>query len=483
MVVRSKMGLGEAAGKGFVHPTTGVELGNGLAWPKHLPGIMLALFLVPAHAADAKIKDLFDLSLEQLSNVEVTSVSGRSERLQDAAASIFVISADDIRRSGATTVPDALRIAPNLQVARVSASSYAISARGANNGIGNKLLVLIDGRTVYSPLFSGVIWDAQDVMLEDVDRIEVISGAGATLWGANAVNGVINVITRAAIDTQGALAVAGAGNVQAGAAARYGGTFGEDGHYRVYGKGFNQANTERSNGTAVKDRFDRSQAGFRADWGHTNSNFTVQGDAYNGRSESGPLGEPTLSGANLLGRWNRQLANDSSLRVQAYFDHAERNDPLIYRDKTDTFDIQFQHGFTLAGTHQILWGGGYRNAHDSTETRFVPQNILPQTFSPTSRNLNWKNMFVQDEIALGRRVDLTLGAKVETNIYTGAEFLPSARLAWKIADNHTLWTSASRAVRAPARLDRDFRVFLNLPGLPLIPVIKGGPDFQSEISN
>src|SRR4051812_2592396 len=198
-------------------------------------------------ANGATLSDLTDLSLEQLSDVNVTSVSRQAEPLQDAAASIFVISSNDIRRSGAATLPEALRIAPNIQVARVNASTYAISARGANNAIGNKLLVMIDGRTVYSPLFSGVFWDAQDVMLEDVERIEVISGPGATLWGANAVNGVINVITRNAGETQGTLGAVGGGNRETGGALRYGGTVGRDGRYRVYGKGFEQFNSERSN--------------------------------------------------------------------------------------------------------------------------------------------------------------------------------------------------------------------------------------------
>jgi iron complex outermembrane receptor protein len=445
-------------------------------------GLLIAFTVELAFSAERQGKDLFELSLEQLGEIEVTSVSRRSERLQDAAASIFVISAEDIRRSGATVLPEALRIAPNLQVARISASSYAISARGANNAIGNKLLVLIDGRTVYSPLFSGVFWDAQDVMLEDVERIEVISGPGAALWGANAVNGVINVITRSAQDTQGALAAAGGGNREAGGAARYGGTFGTDGHYRVYGKGFNQFNTERANGSAVKDRFDRGQAGFRTDWGGADSNFTVQGDAYTGVSEAGPAGKPTIEGMNLLGRWNGRLADDSTLRIQAYYDRAERDDPFTYANKTDTVDIEFQHGFLLAGQHKVLWGGGYRNAHDSTQTHFIAQNILPQAFVPSSRNLHWSNLFVQDEVPLGPKVDLTIGAKVETNVYTGAEYLPNVRLAWKVTDRHTVWGEASRAVRAPARLDTDFRLYLKLPGA-LIPIINGGPDFKSEVAN
>src|SRR5580658_3551644 len=288
-----------------------------------LLGAATALLPRIALAVDAPPAELIDLSLEQLSNIEVTSVSRRPESLQDAPASIYVITADDIRRSGANTLPEALRLAPNLQVARVSASSYAISARGFNNAIGNKLLVLIDGRTVYSPLFSGVFWDAQDVMLEDIERIEVISGPGATLWGANAVNGVINIITRPAKTTQGTLVAAGSGNRETAAAVRTSGTFGDDGRYRVYAKGFSEAGTDEQNGSSAHDRFDRGQIGFRADTGTAASNFTLQGDAYDGISDADISGRPTLSGMNLLGRYTRDLGDGSSLRVQAYFDHAQ----------------------------------------------------------------------------------------------------------------------------------------------------------------
>jgi iron complex outermembrane receptor protein len=445
-------------------------------------GALTALMPVLAQAEDPQPADLTTLSLEQLSDIQVTSVSRRAESLQDAAASIYLITADDIRRSGATTLPEALRLAPNLQVARVSASSYAISARGFNNAIGNKLLVLIDGRTVYTPLFSGVFWDAQDVMLEDIDRIEVISGPGATLWGANAVNGVINVITRAASRTQGVLAAAGGGNGETGAAVRSGGTFGGDGSYRIYAKGMSEFHTELANGASAHDRFGREQIGFRADRGDANSSFTVQGDAYSGVSEPGPAGRPTISGANLLGRWTRQLANGSSFNVQTYFDHTERNDPFTYADRIDLFDAEFQHGFDLTARQKILWGGGVRYARDSTETHFIALNPLPEAFLPARKSLQWSNLFVQDEIALTQAVSLTLGMKVETNVYTHAEYLPDARISWKPAGNTILWADASRAVRAPARLDRDFNFYLSLPKTPLIPVIKGGPDFQSEVA-
>src|SRR5437899_4351204 len=249
--------------------------------------------------------------------VIVTSVSKKPEKLSEAASAITVITQEDIRRSGATSLPEALRLAPNLEVARVDSRQYAISARGFNNTIANKLLVLIDGRTVYTPLFSGVVWDAQDTLLEDVDRIEVISGPGATLWGANAVNGVINVITRRAAETQGTLLAAGAGNLERGAAARQGGNLGEDGAFRVYGKVSDRDRTLRADGTSAHDSWDSGQAGFRADWGTAAGAFTLQGDAYRGTIDQAS-GDIRISGGNVLGRWARQLSGGDRVQVQAY---------------------------------------------------------------------------------------------------------------------------------------------------------------------
>lgn len=438
----------------------------------------------PAFGAADASGNLADLSIEELSNIEITSVSRHAERLSDAAASIYVITADDIRRSGATSLPEALRLAPNLQVARINTGQYAISARGFNNAIGNKLLVLIDGRTVYTPFFSGVNWDSQFVMLADVERIEVISGPGASLWGANAVNGVINVLTRPAGSTQGALAAAGAGNRELGGTARYGGKLENGGAYRVYGMGFNRNNTRRGSTTPVADGWETAQAGFRMDWDNGPHGFTLQGDAYQGRSENGPLGPPKISGANLLARWSRELDGGDSVKVQAYYDHTRRDDPFVLRVEIDLFDVEFQHGFSLGERHRLVWGGGYRFATDESETHFSAANFLPQGLIPASQILKWGNLFIQDEIALTPALELTLGFKVETNIYTGAEYLPNARLAWKPGAGQLLWGAVSRAVRAPARIDRDFRLWLDLPGpAPLVPVIVGGPDFQSEVAD
>jgi iron complex outermembrane receptor protein len=438
--------------------------------------LLLALAAAPLAAAQPKAKALADLSLEELGKVEVTSVSGRAERLSDAPSSIYVITSEDIRRSGATSLPEALRLAPNLQVARIDTGTYAISARGFNNAIANKLLVLIDGRTVYAPYYSGVQWDQQDVMLEDVERIEVISGPGATLWGANAVNGVINVITRSAADTRGALAAVGGGNRETLGTVRFGGRLGDAGAFRVYAKTSQMQNTKTAAGAAVPDGLERSQAGFRADWAAGADAFTVQGDAYQGGAEHrgffGPfeLRPITASGANLLARWSRKLDGGSDFDLQAYYDHSRRNDSLQYSPEVDVTDVQFRHHIP-AGAHELLWGAGYRNARDNIQPgvlfRFVPQE----------RSMTWTNVFLQDEIRLDRGVVLTLGAKLESNDYTGWEFLPSARLAWKYSEQMLLWGALSRAVRAPARLDRDLRVPPNPPF-----IIAGGPNFRSEVA-
>jgi iron complex outermembrane receptor protein len=424
-------------------------------------------------------RDLADLSLEELANIQVTSVSGRAERLSDAPASIYVITAEDIRRSGVTSLPEALRLAPNLQVARTDASQYAISARGFNNAIGNKLLVLVDGRTIYTPFFSGVFWDQQDVLLEDVERIEVISGPGATLWGANAVNGVINVTTRAARDTQGGLLTLAGGDLEGGGAFRYGSTFGENGHYRAYAKVQRLQNTKTASGVAIADGRDFSQAGFRADWRDGRDGFTVQGDGYNGRSEQRapflifPLGRIESSGTNILGRWTRNLGDGSDLSVQAYYDHSDRQDALQYSPRSDVVDLQLQHSLSF-GAHKLLWGGGYRHGDD-----YVQPGIF-FAFIPRSRGLDWSNVFAQGEFKLGPSLDLTLGVKFESNDYTGVETLPSARLAWKFSPGHLAWAALSRAVRAPARLDHDIRSF----GIgPPFTIIGGGDQFESEIAN
>ena len=419
-------------------------------------------------AQPTRVADLADLSIEELGNIQITSVSKHAERLSDAPAAIFVITGDDIRRSGATRLAEALRLAPNLEVARVSASSYAISARGFNNTIANKLLVLIDGRTVYTPLFSGVFWDAQDVMLEDVERIEVISGPGATLWGANAVNGVINVITRRASDTQGAFAYGRAGDLERGYGARYGAMSGT-GAYRVYGRFFDVFNTTRVNGATASDGWSKGQVGFRSDWGTAANGLTLQGDAYRGSLDQAFGDDSSISGNNLLGRWNRDLAGWGQLQVQSYFEHTERDIPGTFAERLNIFDVEFQHGLREIGAHRLTWGGGYRHGDDRVS------NSAVLAFLPANRGLRWANVFAQDEIALEENLRLTLGTKFENNYYTGTEPLPSARLAWKPQPQRLIWSAVSRAVRAPSRIDRDFFITAGPTQL------NGGPDFESEV--
>lgn len=444
-------------------------------------GLALSLLAGLLQATAAASVEFADLSLEELANIEITSVSKRAEPLTDAPASVFVITNDDIRRSGARSLPEALRMAPNLQVARAH-SGYAISARGFNNSAGNKLLVLIDGRSVYSPLFSGVFWDVQNVLMEDVERIEVISGPGGTLWGTNAVNGVINIITQTAADTQGGLVAAGAGNDETGGALRYGGSLGAEGQYRVYGRYFDRDHTHTLDGTARDDAWDMGLAGFRADWDGARDKVTVQANAYRG-TEGQPapgtivtgavfeLGDITVSGANLTARWDHQLDSGSELMLQTYYDRTERTVPPTFAEVLDVFEVQFQHSLQPLGLHTFTWGAEYRHGRDDvTNSQYV-------AFLPAKATLDWVSLFAQDEVSLRDNLRLIFGARIESNDYTDTEFLPNARLAWKPASDHMLWTAISRAVRAPSRLDHDTYV----PGVPPY-LLAGGPDVRSEIA-
>jgi iron complex outermembrane receptor protein len=434
------------------------------------------VFVAAAAQVAAQSATLADLSLEELGAIRVTTVSRTPERIADAPASVFVITSDDIRRSGATSLPEALRLAPNLAVARADSVQYAISARGFNNAVGNKLLVMIDGRTVYTPLFSGVFWDQQDVLLADVDRIEVISGPGATLWGANAVNGVINVITKPAGDTQGALVSARAGDLERQAAVRYGGPLGTSGAFRAYVQTTALDRTHLASGAGGLDEWQRAQAGFRADWQRDDDRLTLQTDAYSGRSQDRgtilniPLGRIEVSGANILARWTRELGGGRELQVQSYLDRASRDDFLFFRPTADIFDIELQHTIPL-GRHDLIWGGDYRRSSDDIRTGFAT------TFIPQKRELDWESLFLQDRWAITTQLEATLGLKLESNDYTGTESLPSFRIAWKPTSGQLVWGSLSRAVRAPSRYDRD--VFF--PGQPPFLVI-GGPNFKSEVA-
>ncbi|RYF17305.1 MAG: TonB-dependent receptor [Comamonadaceae bacterium] len=436
--------------------------------------LLSALSCTAAAAAPVQVAagpGLAELSLEQLSDLPVTSVSGRPESLRSAPASVFVISGEDIRRSGATSLPEALRLAPNLQVARMSAGQYAISARGFNNAIANKLLVLIDGRTIYSTLFSGVFWDFHDVVLEDVERIEVVSGPGGTLWGANAVNGVINVITRTAAATQGGLVSATRSHRGGREAARWGGRLGEAGHLRIYGLSLDRDNTSRANGTEVPDATTKHQVGFRSDLNVARGLLTLQGDAFRGGDDPAANNfAPDIHGGNLLGRWESRFADGSPYRLQAYYDVQARDDVNLFRNRMSSWDLQFTHEPRMPQGHQLLWGGGYRSARDNNE----PSPIV--RFIPGERRLAWANLFAQHQVQRGDW-QFTLGAKAERNSYTGVEFLPNARVAYQHSERNTTWAALSRVVRAPARIDRELFVPANPPFL-----INGGDGFQSEVA-
>jgi iron complex outermembrane receptor protein len=415
---------------------------------------------------------LKQLSIEQLMNVEITSVSKRPERLAQAAAAIQVITQDDIRRSGAASLPEALRLATNLQVAQVDSRQWALSARGFNGTTANKLLVLIDGRTVYTPLYSGVFWDVQDVPLVDVDRIEVISGPGATLWGANAVNGVINVITRSSRDTPGLLVAGGGGNELRGfGTARYGGALGPRWRYRVYGKGFGRQPTVLPNGRDAMDDWHFEQGGFRMDGDASPATrVSVHGDLYDGRISQLSGGDIAVSGGNLAGTWSHTLSPNSDLQAELYFDHTHRNIPGTFGEELDTYNVDVQHRALLGDRHNVVWGLAYRLINDRVA------NSAGLAFLPAHVRRQWFTGFVQDEIAIvPARVQLALGTKLEHNDYTGWEVQPSGRVNWTVSQASTLWAAVSRALRTPSRIDREFFV----PGQPPY-FIAGGPNFHSE---
>jgi len=412
------------------------------------------------------------LSIEQLMNLQVTSVSKRPERLSQTASAIQVITHDDIRRSGASSLPEVLRLATNLQVAQVDSRQWAISARGFNSTTANKLLVLIDGRTVYTPLFSGVFWDVQEVPLTDIDRIEVISGPGATLWGANAVNGVINVITRDAKDTQGLLLSGGGGTEQRGfGTVRYGGALGSGVRYRIYGRGFGRDATALPNGQDAADDWHLGQGGVHVDWDASNaSRVTLQGDLYGGRIGQPSAGDIAVSGGNAMAKWSRTISETSDLAAQLYYDRTHRDIPGTFGEDLDTYDVDLQHRARLGARHDVVWGLGYRLINDrvvnSSALAFLPSHIARQ----------WFTGFVQDEIALvPNKLHVALGTKIEHNDYTGFEIQPSGRVNWGLSPAGTFWAAVSRALRTPSRIDREFFA----PGQPPY-FLAGGPGFHSE---
>lgn len=432
--------------------------------------------------APPEAADLAGLSLEELLSLEVTSVSRRSERISDAPAAVTVLTSEDIHRSGATSIPELLRMVPGVQVGQIDANKWAISARGLSERFADKLLVLIDGRSVYTPLFGGVFWDVQDTLLEDIDRVEVIRGPGGTLWGANAVNGVINIITRDASETQGGLVVGGGGNQErAFGAVRYGGPLGEHFHYRAFAKYFDREPFVTEEGDEAEDGWNQLRGGFRVDGElRADDHLTVQGDLYVGNSngtagdlflrgfeDQGVVNRPVrdhqdVAGGNLLGRITHRISDTASFQAQAYYDRTTRKG-FYFDESRNNLDFDFQHQFRLGDRQEVVWGGGYRFSWDA----FKGRNIV--ALDPTHRSDHLLSAFLQDEIELlPDRLWLTAGSKIEHNSYTGTELQPSVRFRARPFEGHTLWGAVSRAVRTPTRADEDiiFTVSTSVPPPP-----------------
>ncbi len=458
--------------------------------------LAVAAFLCYTAPLYAEQSDLTVLSIEDLMGIKVTSVSKKTQYLSDSAAAIFVITNDDLKRSGVTNIPDALRMIPGLNVARIDSNKWAVNSRGATSRFADKLLVLIDGRSVYTPSFSGVYWEVQNVMLEDVERIEVIRGPGATLWGANAVNGVINIISKHAEDTQSGLVSLGGGSEeQAFASARYGTSLGKNTYGRIYAKGFNGDKFQFSQGDDAGDDWGMRQGGFRVESNlNANDSVNLQGDIYQGdinQQMTLPCStEPyckeksddtEVSGGNLVARWQSILSSTSEFTLQAYYDRTERKEAFAH-EKRNSFDLDFQHRFSAGTRHDIVWGARYR--HTSDDFARNPLVLL----DPDSRSDDLYSAFLQDEISLVQnRLKLTLGSKFEHNDYTGHEVQPSLRLLWLPHPNHKLWTSVSRAVRTPSRVENDGTIINEVipasstpAGLPVVIKTMGTPGYESE---
>jgi len=470
-----------------------------LSWAPNASGQETAAEVEAVSAEVPTDESVLDMSIEDLLNVEITSVSKKAEKRTAAPAAVYVLTNEDIRRSGATNIPDALRTVPGIHVAQINANQWSVSSRAFSGRFANKLLVLIDGRTIYTPFYSGVYWEINDVMLEDVDRIEIIRGPGGTLWGANAVNGVINIVTKKAIDTQGGLlSVAGGSEHRASGVVRYGGAVGELGHYRAYAK---YSYTDQGGsivedgigpeGGNANDDWQNGHAGFRMDLNlSTDDRLTVVGgfQAFSANTMNDlpfftdPLFVRTESHSefrdyHLLGRWSRTLADDSEIQLQGYWNYYH-SDEITLDEQRHTIDLEFQHRIQAGDRHDILWGLGYRMTTDDFEdSAFMsmdPDNATDHLFSA----------FIQDEITLHDTLRLTLGTKIEHNSYTGIEFQPSARFAWTPNDKHTLWGAISRAVRTPSRGESDIRIELGdagsqgFPGVFIAAV--GTDDLDSE---
>jgi iron complex outermembrane receptor protein len=449
--------------------------------------------VIPSTAQVTPPGDLTQLDLKDLMNVEVTSVSKREQKISTAGAAIYVINQEDIRRSGATSIPDLLRMVPGVHVAQMNAHTWAISIRGFTDKYGDKVLVMIDGRSVYTPLTSGVNWDQQDVPLEDIDRIEVIRGPGGTVWGANAVNGVINIITKSAKATPGGLVTAGGGSEEAVLGLlQYGGRVGRRGAYRVFGDYANLGESPAPTGEVIADGWHKAHAGFRSDWELSAKDaLTVQGDLFQSREgqtidtllinefprEAILDDKITVSAGNLLARWERTLSNGSGTSLQVYYDRYDRVERGVGEIR-NTMDVDFEHHLTLGSRSNLVWGGGYRVTSDNITPGYAVR------YQPARETDDLFSAFAQDEIRLLHSLWLTLGTKVEHNSYTGLEFEPSGQLVWNLTDRQTAWASVSRAIRQPARAD--FHIRADVAIVPLdnggfgVVELTGNPDRKAE---
>jgi iron complex outermembrane receptor protein len=459
-------------------------------WILAASALLLAGATAPSAIAAKKngAQDLFSMSLEQLTSVQVSSVSRHDEPLFDTPAAVYVITRDDIRRSGATSIPEVLRMVPGVEVAQIDANKWAVSARGFNNRFANKMLVMIENRTVYNQLYSGVFWDQTDVLLEDVERIEVVRGPGATLWGANAVNGVINIVTRKAQDTQGALVVAEAGRIDQEGIARYGGHLGASADYRLYGKYLHRDALLAADGASAGDTANIERAGVRLDWSLPSQNsVTLQGDLYDNAEKqrenfdyaatTSTLAPIHAAGGFASVRWEHTRTASSSTVLQAYL-RDDRRFEIEQSVHMHSFDLDLQDRHALGMRQNLVWGAGYRWTSD------VAAAAEPM-FQHPDHVIHLSSGFLQDEIALlPRRLTLTAGAKLLWNTYSHFEYQPGVRLRAKLSPAQTVWASVSRAVRTPSDIDRDDRLDFAggvIQGLPVTIQISGNPRFSSEI--
>ncbi len=434
-----------------------------------------------------QVNQLKRLSIEQLTNVEVTSVTRGPQPLSRSAAAVAVVTSGQLASSGAMNIPEAIRYVPGIHVAQVTASEWAVSSRGFASANSPDLLVLSDGRSIYTPLYSGVFWDVQDYLMPDIDRIEVVRGPGAALWGSNAVNGVINIISKSAQETQGTLLTAGTGSRErALAAAQYGGEAGDAVYYRVFAKYQDHSAEDHPAGSSPDD-WDLGHVGFRTDWKSGSADaLTVQGDLYDGsmgqvspsvsiigRPGPGGLLRVDVSGGNVLGRWRHTLSEDSDFELRVYYDYTHRNDPTFV-DDLGTLDMDFQEHLPLAGSQAITWGLTGRTMDDRNRGKGL------FALNPPDSRDNLASGFVQDEISLPHSLHLTVGTKLEHNDFSGFEVQPSVRAAWDLAERQTVWAAVSRAVRVPTRIERDIDVDATDPaGNPVI-VLLGNRNFRAE---